>query len=47
MELTDSLRNLLGETTQRLKGFARRRFMARTVLELGFGSQSKAEKNLG
>lgn len=47
MQLTDSLKNLLNETAFQLKGAARRRFMAQTVLELGIGGQSVAERELG
>ena len=47
MELTDSLKELLMETAKELKGAAKRRFMARTVKELGAGGQSLAERELG
>jgi hypothetical protein len=47
MELTDSLKALFIETAQMLKGSARRRFMARTVKELGRGGQRRAERELG
>ncbi len=47
LELTDSLKNLLRETAVKLKGAARRKFMAQTVLELGYGGQSLAQKELG
>ena len=47
IELTDSLKNLLSETVLQLKGAARRRFMAQTVLELGYGGQSLAAQELG
>ena len=47
IELTDSLKNLLRDTVVQLKGSAKRRFMAQTVLELGYGGQSLAEKELG
>ncbi len=47
MELTDSLKALFIETAQALKGSARRRFMARTVTELGRGGQRRAERELG
>jgi hypothetical protein len=47
MELTDSLKALLIDTAQRLKGSARRQFMARTVQELGPGGQRRAERELG
>jgi DDE family transposase len=47
MELTDSLKTLFVDTAQSLKGSARRLFMARTVKELGFGGQRRAERELG
>ena len=47
MELTNSLKSLLMETAQTLKGSQRRRFMARTVAELGLGGQRLAERALG
>ena len=47
IELTDSLKNLLTETARQLKGAARRKFMAQTVLELGYGGQSLAQRELG
>lgn len=47
MQLTDSLKTLLNETVQQLKGSSRRRFIAQTVLELGKGGNSKAERELG
>ena len=47
MQLTESLKKLLNETAQQLKGFYRRRFMAQTVLELGKGGQFLAERELG
>lgn len=47
MQLTSSLKNLLTQTAFELKGAARRRFMAQTVLELGLGGQSIAERELG
>ncbi len=47
IELTDSLKNLLRETAVELKGAAKRKFMAQTVLELGYGGQSLAQKELG
>ncbi len=47
MELTDSLKALFIETAQALKGSARRRFLARTVKELGAGGQRRAERELG
>ena len=47
MELTDSLKALLRETVERLKGHERRRFMAQTVEALGAGGQRLAERELG
>jgi hypothetical protein len=47
MELTDTLKALLIETAHTLKGSERRRFMARTVQELGPGGQRRAERELG
>lgn len=47
LELTDSLKSLLIETAQNLKGHQRRRFMAQTVKELGKGGQRLAERELG
>ena len=46
IELTDSRRTWLIETAQALKGYERRRFMARTVQDLGRGGQSQAEREL-
>ncbi|MEM7554787.1 MAG: hypothetical protein AAF378_11920 [Cyanobacteria bacterium P01_A01_bin.84] len=45
--LTDSLKKMLAETAFRLKGSAKRKFMAQTVMELGFGGQRLAERELG
>ena len=47
MNLTDSLKTLFTQTAQTLKGYARRRFMAQTVKELGPGGQRLAERELG
>jgi len=47
MELTDSLKALFIETAATLRGSERRRFMARTVQELGPGGQRRAERELG
>src|SRR3954463_7428294 len=47
MEWTDSLKTLFVDTAQSLQGSARRLFMARTVKELGFGGQRRAERELG
>ena len=45
MELTDSVKTLLIETSKQLKGAAKRRFMALTVKELGFGGRVELTKN--
>ncbi|BBD63865.1 transposase [Nostoc commune NIES-4072] len=47
IQLTDSLKNLLQETATQLKGAARRRFQAQTVIELGHGGQLLAQQELG
>ena len=47
MELTESVKALFIDTAKALKGSARRRFMARTVRELGPGGQRRAERELG
>lgn len=47
MEWTESYKQILQETAKKLKGASRRRFMAQIVLEVGYGGQSKAEKELG
>ncbi len=47
IELTDSLKKLLNETAQQLKGAAKRKFIAQTVVALGQGGQSLAERELG
>jgi hypothetical protein len=47
MELTDTLKALFIETAHTLKGSERRRFMARTIQELGAGGQRRAERELG
>jgi hypothetical protein len=47
MELTASLKALFIDTANTLKGHERRRFMARTVQELGAGGQRCAERELG
>src|ERR687883_1273612 len=46
MELTDTRKAWLVETARVLKGYARRRFMAQTVQELGPGGQRRAERDL-
>src|SRR5215210_7423551 len=47
MELTETRKPWLIETAKALKGYERRRFMARTVQELGAGGQRHAERALG
>jgi Rhodopirellula transposase DDE domain len=47
IQLTDSLKNLLQETATQLKGSARRRFQAQSVIELGYGGQLLAQEELG
>ena len=47
MELTDAVKGLLREAAQALQGSERRRFLARTVEELGPGGQRRAERELG
>ena len=47
MELTDTRKIWLIETAKTLKGADRRRFLARTVKELGPGGQRLAERALG
>ena len=47
MELTAAVKALLQDAARRLRGSARRVFMARTVRELGPGGQRRAERELG
>src|SRR6478609_568497 len=47
MELTAPVKALLREAAQALTGSERRRFLARTVEELGPGGQRRAERELG
>ena len=47
IQLTDSLKQLLKETAQQLKGAPKRKFIAQTVMALGQGGQSLAEQELG
>jgi len=47
MELTEAVKALLREAAQALTGSERRRFLARTVEELGPGGQRRAERELG
>lgn len=47
MELTEPVKALLREAARALKGSERRRFLARTVAELGPGGQRRAERELG
>lgn len=45
--LTDSLKKLLIETAFQLRGAAKRKFMAKTVTQLGHGGQRLAQRELG
>ena len=47
IELTDSVKKVFKETASQLKGAARRRFQAQIVMELGYGGQLLAQKELG
>jgi hypothetical protein len=47
MELTDSVTGLLQDAATQLQGSTRRRFMARTVKQLGPGGQRRAARDLG
>jgi len=47
LELTDSLKKLLKEIANHLKSDESRRFMAKTVEELGRGGQRLAARELG
>src|SRR5664279_183400 len=47
MELVESLKTVLIETAESLRGAMRRLFMARTVKMLGRGGGQRAEKELG
>jgi len=47
MELTEPVKAVLREAARALKGSERRRFLARTVEELGPGGQRRAERELG
>ena len=47
IQLTDALKKLLKETAHQLKGAAKRKFIAQTVVALGHGGQSLAERELG
>ena len=47
LELTDELKATYIETAKTLKGSDRRIFMVRIVRSLGYGGQSKAERELG
>ena len=46
IELTDSVKKVFKETASQLKGAARRRFQAQIVMELGYGGQLVAQKEL-
>jgi len=47
MELTEAVKTLLQEAARALRGSARRRFIARTVAELGPGGRRRAEREVG
>src|ERR1700682_4058428 len=47
LHLTEAVKRHLIDTAHTLKGSERRRFMARTVLLLGYGGQRRAERELG
>jgi Rhodopirellula transposase DDE domain len=47
MEITDALKTFFTETVETLKGSNRRLFIARTVVLLGRGGASRAERELG
>lgn len=47
IQLTDPLKKLLKETAHQLKGAAKRKSIAQTVVVLGHGGQSLAERELG
>ena len=47
IELTDSVKKLFKETANQLLGAARRHFQAQVVMELGYGGQLLAQKELG
>ncbi len=47
MELTEPIKALLREAARALTGSERRRFLARTVEQLGPGGQRRAERELG
>jgi len=46
-ELTESLKKVFKKTANQLKGAAKRRFQAQVVMELGYGGQLLAQKELG
>jgi len=46
-DFTDGIKSLLKSAVAKLKGSARRRFLAETVRELGPGGQGLAERELG
>ena len=47
MDLTDEFKTLCIDTAQKLKGSDRRLFMAQVVKALGYGGQSRAQRELG
>jgi DNA-binding protein Fis len=46
-QLTEGVKSLLRSAAAKLKGCARRRFLAETVRQLGIGGQTLAERELG
>ena len=46
IKLTDTVKTLLQETAKQLKGSEHRRYIAKTVKELGKGGQRLAEREL-
>lgn len=47
IELTESVKKVFKETASQLQGAVRRRFQAQVVMELGYGGQLLAQKELG
>lgn len=47
IQLINSLKKLLKETAEQLKGATKRKFIAQTVVALEHGGQSKGEQELG
>jgi Rhodopirellula transposase DDE domain len=47
IRLTESVKKMLIETALKLSGASKRHFQAQTVMELGYGGKSLAQKELG